>query len=159
MVNMTKTNSTESIEDKVEQTSNQDMKLSQILDRLSKLEEENTQLKKKEPVDPKKKYDWPSSYSYKLWGWIPVCDYTSKKKDETRSLSYENVKGEVVDNHIMELKLADWTTIKTLMTEFHKGYTKTEQEFPIEVRTKDWQTYYKFKKDWKEFEISKKIIN
>ena len=57
MVNMTKTNSTESIEDKVEQTSNQDMKLSQILDRLSKLEEENTQLKKKEPVDPKKKYD------------------------------------------------------------------------------------------------------
>lgn len=155
MTNMTKTKSTE---DKVEQSSN-DVKLSQILDRIAKLETENAQLKKKEPVDPKKRYEGAHSYSYKLWNWIPIIDYVSKKKDLARDYTYENVKGEVVDNHVMELKLADWTTIDTLVTEFHKGYTKSEQEFPIEERTKDWQKYFKFEKDWKEFEISSKIIN
>lgn len=155
MAKMTpKTDSTQN-----EPVSSQDKVLSQILERVNKLEEENKQLKDNKPRDPKKKYEWPNSYSYKMWNDIAICDYSSKKKDPARDLTYVNPKGDVVDNQILVLKLADWTNVETFMTEFHKWYTKSEQVFPVSERTVDWDKKFTFESNWEKFEVSSRIIN
>ena len=130
----------------------------QLLERIEKMEKENAELKGNSVVDPKSKYDWPRKYSYKMWNWLPICDYVSKKLEETRDYAYQNQYWQLVDNQILELKLANWKTVDTPVWEFNKWYTKSEYLFPKEDRIQDWYVVFDWE-DWKDFKVMAKVIN
>lgn len=176
MVNMTKKQSTQKkvevqevqeVQDTAPETQtpvaqpaslSQDPLYIKLLERIEKVEKENEELKWNKVVDPKSKYNWPRKYSYKMWNWIAICDYVSKKEEETRDYAYVNQFGQLVDNHILELKLANGKKVKTPVWEFNKWYTKSEYVFPKEDKISEWYVIFEWE-NGKEFKVMAKIIN
>lgn len=119
-------------------TTNQDSELLQLVKQLQakvdKLES------KDEPagITKKERYNWPLTFSYKTWDWIPVLSYKSVKKDSARPLRYKLPNGEHVDNHYVELQLADGKTTKQILAyDFWMHVTLSEQQTAW-IMTKDW---------------------
>ena len=139
--------------------------LTSVLERLDSLEAENQKLKAQ--VNPenkfaksKEKYQWPWNYSFKLWGDVPVLSYKSIKKDKTKDFSYKNHLNVLVNNHYLDLSLADGSNIEVDMLEFGLNCWQSEK-LPAEVIT-DWVTTtgYKFNvKPYWEFIVSASLIN
>ena len=139
--------------------------LTSILERIDSLEAENQKLKAQ--VNPenkfsksKEKYQWPWNYSFKLWWEVPVLSYKSVKKDKTKDFTYKNHLGVLVNNHFLELSLADESKIEVDMLEFWLNCWQSEK-LPAEVIT-DWVTTtgYKFNvKPYWEFIVSASLIN
>ena len=156
MANMTK--NVNKTEDNIsnEQT-NQNAQIEALMARIAKLEEENSN-KDTKLKNPKEKYKWPRTYSYKLWNWIPICDYVSKKKEYSRDYAYQNEKWVTIDNHLLVLKLANGKEVETLVTEFHKWYTKSEQIVPKKDKSSEWYVVFVWE-DNKEFKVYTKILN
>jgi len=153
------------IETKPELATPQNVDLTSVLERLDSLEAENTKLKAQ--VNPenkfktaKEKYEWPRNYSYKLWGEVPVLSYKSIKKDKTKDFTYKNHLWVLVNNHYLDLLLADDSKIEVDMLEFNLN-CKLSEKLPAEPIS-DWVTVtgYKFNdnKYW-EFIVSKSLIN
>ena len=139
--------------------------LTSILERIDSLEAENQKLKAQ--VNPenkfsksKEKYQWPWNYSFKLWWEVPVLSYKSVKKDKTKDFTYKNHLSVLVNNHFLELSLADESKIEVDMLEFGLNCRQSEK-LPAEVIT-DWVTTtgYKFNvKPYWEFIVSASLIN
>lgn len=153
------------METKPELATPQNVDLTSVLERLDSLEAENTKLKAQ--VNPenkfktgKEKYEWPRNYSYKLWGEVPVLSYKSIKKDKTKDFTYKNHLWVLVNNHYLDLLLADDSKIEVDMLEFNLN-CKQSEKFTAEPIS-DWVTVtgYKFNdpKYW-EFIVSKSLIN
>ncbi len=150
-----------------ENTSNQD--LNTILSRLDNLETENKSLKdqveKRNPIaDGKKFYEWPRHYSFKLWSWMPVLDYKSKKKDSSRDYVYKNQYGEYVQNQILELTLlkidGKTKTENVIITEFWDGFTRSDKmECKVESNGSSPTGYVFDTKEFWEFTVDPKVIN
>ncbi len=139
--------------------------LTSVLERLDSLEAENIKLKAQ--VNPenkfknaKEKYEWPRNYSYKLWGDVPVLSYKSIKKDKTKDFTYKNHLWVLVNNHYLDLLLADGKKIEVDMLEFNLN-CKQSEKFVAEPIS-DWVTVtgYKFiDSTYWEFIVSKSLIN
>lgn len=166
MANMTKTTAQKEIVDKevktsqetVQKTPNQDPLYAQLLERIEKMEKDNEELKWNKITNPKSRYDWPRKYSYKMWNWIPICNYSSKKLEEARDFAYQNQFWQLVDNHLLVLELANGKKIETPMWEFHKWYTKSDYIFPKEDRVQEWYVIFEWE-NGEDFKVMTKIIN
>ena len=154
-------------EQKASENSNQ--QLDAILKRLESLESENKELKDQiAPVntikDGKKFYEGPRHYSFKLWGWKPVLNYTSKKKDPTRDYVYKNQYGEYVENQILELTLL-WNEGKTetqevIVTQFNDGFIRSDKmEAKVESDGVNPTAYVFNTAEFWEFSVDPRIIN
>lgn len=143
----------------------QNVDLTSVLERLDRLETENQQLKAQ--VNPenkfkkaKEKYDGPRNYSYKLWWEVPVLSYKSIKKDATKDFTYKNHLWVLINNHFLDLTLAEGKNVEVDINEFNLNRGISEK-FPAEPIL-DWVTVtgYKFKdsKYW-EFIVSSNLIN
>ena len=124
--------------------------LSEILRRLDVVEKENAELKAKSenPIkNAKDRYEWPRHYSYKMWAWVPVCSYVSKRKDASKDLLYKDYKGNYISNHILELTMADGKKLEVEVNEFNWAFTRSPK-MPCEVKS-DWMnvTWYVFNDD------------
>ena len=142
-------------------TENKD--LSTILERLDRLEKENAELKetKENPfTKAKKKYEWPRHYSYKIWAWVPVLGYVSKRKDPSKDLAYKNQFWELQSNHYLVLSLANWKTEEVEVNEFNSSCVRSEKLPAKVVTNEDGSTCYWFKtKEFWEFIVNQNIIN
>ena len=101
-----------------------------ILARLDKLEKENDELRNWQMnvfTKGKEIYEWPRSYSYKMWGWVPVLWFTSFKKDPTKDLVYKTQFWQWESNHYLKLYLADWKEADVEVNEFNRDYTNSEK--------------------------------
>ena len=104
--------------------------MTEILDRLDKLEKENAELKKGQMnvfTQWKERYDWPRAYCYKMWWWVPVLSYESFRKDPTKDLVYKDQFGQWVSNHYLKLKLADEKEVDVEVNEFNKNRTLSDK--------------------------------
>jgi hypothetical protein len=115
-----------------ESATTQTVDLTSVLARLDSLEAENQKLKAQ--VNPenkfskaKEKYQWPWNYSYKLWGDVPVLSYKSIKKDKTKDFTYKNHLWVLINNHFLDLKLADDSSIEVDVNEFNLNCQKSEK--------------------------------
>ena len=143
----------------------QNVDLTSVLERLDRLETENKQLKSQ--VNPenkfkkaKEKYEWPRNYSYKLWGGVPVLSYKSIRKDATKDFTYKNHLWVLINNHFLDLTLANEETVQVDIHEFNLNRTLSEK-LPAELIT-DWVTVtgYKFKdSEFGEFIVHTSLIN
>lgn len=113
-----------------------------ILEKLNNLEKENQLLRKSQEdkgknmfIKAKEKYEGPLTYSFKLWWWVPVCNYTSVKKDKTKDWLYK-YHWEFVSNHYLDLTLADGSNVKVEVNEFNASFTKSEY---YEAKNEDWK--------------------
>lgn len=100
------------------------------------------------PKDPKARYEWPRKYRYQMWWWVPVLSYVSKKKDSTKDLLYKvslsGGRSDYIDNHVLELTLAeqtksgDYKTIEVPASDYNRDHEKGE---PMEAQViSDWKT-------------------
>ena len=102
--------------------------LSAIFDRLDKLEKENAELKwEDQSADKKARYLWPRLFSYKMWTWIPVLTYVSKKKDSKRWFTYRNANDVYVNNQDLVLELADWSKEQVDVNEFGDSFERSDK--------------------------------
>jgi len=121
---------------KTKASSNDDA-LSKIMSRIDQLEEANRQkdaiikdLQKWEKNTfqaAKEKYQGVLTFSYKMRGWVPVLSYTSKRKNPSKDLMFKNVYGEMESNHLVELHLADDTTVDVEVNEFNQSVQRSEK--------------------------------
>ena len=108
----------------------------------------------------KKKYEWPRNYSYKMWSWIPVLGYVSKRKDSSKDLAYKNQFWELQSNHYLVLSLANWKTEEAEVNEFNSSCVRSEKLPAKVVTNEDGSTCYWFKtKEFWEFIVNQNIIN
>lgn len=142
-----------------------------IIERMEKLEQQNILLQQQlqtssQPKirNPKERYVWPRTYSYKLWNWVPILSYTTKKQDPTRDLVFQkNWIWE--DNHLLCLSLADWKKVDVLIKDFWQWYTKSDKMFATVIMTRntsDWNpiTLYEFEhQDYGKFVVDSNVIN
>lgn len=71
-------------------------------------------------ISKAKEFTWPLTISYYLFtrsdeAWekdIPILDYRTMKRDNTRSWLTYRLNGETIQNQVLLLTLADWTTEK-----------------------------------------------
>lgn len=139
--------------------------LTSVLARLDSIEAENQRLKaqlspENKHTKWKEKYTWPWNYSYKLWWDVPVLSYKSFRKDKTKDFSYKNHLWVLINNHFLELLLADNTTVEVDVNEFNLNRSVSEK-LPAEVIT-DWVTVtgYKFNDPTHgQFIVSASLIN
>lgn len=111
--------------------------LSNVLERLERLEQENQELKaakENQFIKAKERYEWPRKYSYKLWGWIPVLSYESYRKDPSKDLTFKNNFWHYESNHYLKLSLANGETVNAEVTEFNRDYTRSDYN-DAELRT------------------------
>lgn len=104
--------------------------MSEILDRLDKLEKENAELKKGQMnvfTQWKEKYDWPRAFCYKMWWWVPVLSYKPFKKDPTKDLVYKDQFWQWSSNHYLKLHLADDNEVDVEVNEFNKNRTLSDK--------------------------------
>lgn len=149
----------------MQESAPQNVDLTSVLERLDRLETENQQLKAQ--VNPenkfkkaKEKYEWPRNYSYKLWWEVPVLSYKGIRKDKTKDFTYKNHLGVLINNHFLDLTLADGKNVEVDINEFNLNRTMSEK-LPAElVFDGVTVTWYKFKdsKYW-EFIVSSNLIN
>ena len=103
--------------------------LSAVLDRLTKLESENKELKDRfVPAAVKwQEIDWsPKQFKYKMrWG-VPVISWTTKKIDNAKDLVFKNKFWQFESNHLLALQLADGTSIDVEVNEFGVHHMKSE---------------------------------
>lgn len=139
--------------------------LTSVLARLDSLEAENQKLKAQ--VNPenkfakaKEKYKWPWNYSYKLWGDVPVLSYKSFRKDKTKDFSYKNHLWVLINNHFLELELADNTKVEVDVHEFNLNRSVSEK-LPWEIITDGITTTgYQFNDPiYGKFIVSANLIN
>lgn len=153
------------IDPKQESAQPQNVDLTSVLERLDRLETENQQLKAQ--VNPenkfkkaKEKYEWPWNYSYKLWGGVPVLSYKSVRKDATKDFTYKNHLGVLINNHFLELTLADKKTLQVDIHEFNLNCTSSEKLPAEPISDGVTVTGYKFKdSEYGEFIVHKSLIN
>ena len=162
-----KTETTQKVAEAPQNPDNQN--LDGILDRLNKLETENKELK--EQVSPenafkkgKEKYKGPRHYSFKLWGWQPVLDYVSEKKDPTRDFVYKNQYWEFTENQLMKLTLlkedGSTDTKKVLSTAFNDWFIRSDKmEAKIESNGDEVLSYTFTTSEFWEFTIQPKVVN
>lgn len=78
--------------------------------------------------DKKVHYKWPLAFSYKLWDWEPVLDYTSVKKESTRPLVFRSASWDLIDNHNVELTTTSWVLKKpVLLYDFTMWFERSEK--------------------------------
>lgn len=163
---------------KTEKT-NSNVDVNILLDRLNKLEDVNKNLQSKLEQNEKliqdklsgkinrsKKYEWPRGYRFKIFDWMPVLNYVSKKRDNRRSLVYTQHGMTVEDNHILELTL--WDSVNNKETKQDVVLIEFEYETSVDhfadvektIKNGKEETWYIFKTDdfWT-FKVAEKIIN
>ena len=148
-----------------ESATTQNVDLTYVLARLDSLEAENQKLKAQ--VNPenkfsksKEKYQWPWNYSYKLWWEVPVLSYKSIKKDKTKDFTYKNHLWVLMNNHFLDLTLADWTNIEVDVNEFNLNCQKSDKLPAEPISDGVTVTGYKFNvSPYWEFIVSKSLIN
>lgn len=104
--------------------------MSEILDRLEKLEKENEELKKGQMnvfTQWKERYSWPRAYCYKLWWGVPVLWYESFRKDPTKDLVYKDQFWQWKSNHFLRIKLADGSEEEVEVNDFNKFRTLSDK--------------------------------
>ena len=92
--------------------------LNQILQRLNTLEAENAEFRKQGEnkfSKAKEHYKWPLQAKYWLRAWKPVLSYKSVKAKEEYDWLYKAPSGEWIDNHFLELTLADGSVTKKVL--------------------------------------------
>jgi hypothetical protein len=62
-----------------------------------------------------------------MWAGVPVLSYISKKKDPSKDFVFKNSFGWFESNQILELTLANWTSIDVDVIEFNKHFQKSEK--------------------------------
>ena len=108
----------------------------------------------------KEKYEWPWNYSYKLWWGVPVLSYKSVRKDATKDFTYKNAQGVLINNHFLELTLADEKTLQVEIHEFNLNCTSSEKVPWEPISDGVTVTGYKFKdSEYGEFIVHKSLIN
>lgn len=143
----------------------QNVDLTSVLERLDRLETENQQLKSQ--VNPenkfkkaKEKYEWPWNYSYKLWGGVPVLSYKSIRKDKTKDFTYKNHLGVLINNHFLDLTLANGESMEVDIHEFNLNRSQSEKLPAEPISDGVTVTGYKFKdSEYGEFIVHKSLIN
>ena len=79
-------------------------------------------------------YEWPRTYSYKTWWWVPVLWYSSYRKDATKDLVYKDQFGQWVSNHYLKVRLADGKETDVEVNDFNKNRWISEK-VEAEIRT------------------------
>ena len=103
--------------------------LNSILERLEKVEMENKELKEwKENIHTKwrEKLQWPRTFSYKMWAWLPIVKIESFRKDITKDLLYKNQHGVFVSNHYVRLTLANGKDYEVEANDFGRDVSRSE---------------------------------
>ena len=125
--------------------------MSEILDRLEKLEKENEELKKGQMnvfTQWKERYSWPRAYCYKLWWGVPVLWYESFRKDPTKDLVYKDQFWQWKSNHFLRIKLADGSEeeVEVKVDDYEqkcKSYTHNKIYLEIKASKDKKTTIYK----------------
>ena len=124
----------------------QDPSMKAILERLERQEAEIKALKAWKNVnqDAKKKYDWPSSYSFSLWTGVPVLSRVSVRKDPSLDREFKNKFGHYESNHYMDLTLSNGKKINVSNYNFLRDRTKTDPMPCSMITTETWENTYVF---------------
>ena len=144
--------------------------LSNVLERLERLEKENAELKdaRENPFKNwKERYNWPLRFKYKLWGWVPVLNYVSLLKDPTKDLTYMNQFWKLENNQNLKISLANGKTLEVDSIEFGKHHSRGEE---MEANNQNWEVIttdnvkfakeFKFQtKDFGEITVLSSVIN
>lgn len=155
------------IEQKVEQQDS-NVDISALVAEVRALREENQAIRKemnegKENIFKtwKERYEWPRHYSYKMWWWVPVLNYTSFRKDPTKDFEYKNpINQQWVHNHYLILELANWEKPEVEVTEFNKSSVLSDKVPCNVVSNGSTVTWYEFDTDdFGKFIVTAKTIN
>ena len=124
--------------------------LTQILQRLNKLEAENAELKSKgenKLSKAKEKYKWPLKARYWLWAWVPVLSYKSVKAKEEYDWLYKAPSGEWIDNHFLELTLSNGNVVKKVLRNSFDSSKTLSEEKEFDIITDRWDKISKATSD------------
>lgn len=139
---------------------------SELLNLVKSLSEKVKQLEEKGENPFKKwkeKYEWPRTYSYKLWLWLPVLWYTSYKKDPSYGYTYTNqITWKIVSNHWMKLDLFDnWNIIQenVEVNHFNNNFGRSEKTTAQVISDGNSVKAFVFELNWKEFSVLPSVIN
>jgi hypothetical protein len=124
--------------------------LTQILQRLNKLEAENAELKSKgenKLSKAKEKYKWPLKARYWLRAWVPVLSYKSVKAKEEYDWLYKAPSGEWIDNHYLELTLSNGQVVKKVLRNSFDTSKTLSEEKEFDVITDRWDKVSKATSD------------
>lgn len=104
--------------------------MTEILDRLERLEKENAELKKGQMnvfTQWKERYEWPRAYCYKMWWWVPVLSFKPFLKDPTKDLVYKDQFWQWKSNHYLRIKLANGKEEEVEVNDFNKFRTLSDK--------------------------------
>jgi len=122
-------------EPEAKKTSNNEPDLSQVWEKLNKLEAENKELKDSLKHPSTKWHEInndPKCVSFKMRGGKPVLSWMTKKKDPTKDLVFKNNFGTYESNHYLELNLlGNEETVEVEVNEFGIHHVKSDK---LEVR-------------------------
>jgi len=111
-------------------------------------------------VKAKQIYKWPRKFRCKLYWGVPVVNFISKKIDKNRDYLYKNTKWEFVNNHQVEVSLADGSTVDVDYFEFMRSIEYSEEQFCEIIKKPDGKEYYVFNiEPYGEFQVLASIIN
>lgn len=107
--------------------------LSQIIERLNRLERENAELKQSKENSfekQKEKYKWPLKARYWLWAGVPIVSYETVKKNEEYDFLYKDGNGQWVNNHYVQLTLLNGEKPKKVLRDsFDTAKIQSELEY------------------------------
>lgn len=137
----------------------------EVMNMLQNMYQEIQELKSKTENKPhmmtkaREIYAWPWEYKYKLYWEIPVLSFKSKKIDKTKDYHYKNLKWEYMSNHILEISLADGTTVDVDVIDFNRSITYSNLQ-QCEVIKDERGTVYVFNHpQYGSIEVLSSVIN
>jgi len=146
--------------------------MNEMKGRMDKLEFENKELKERVELSTpkaidKKKNNEPKKFCYKMRAWVPICSYESKSKDPSKGLSYNDGKGNIIDNNLVVLKLSNGETVEVFNNEFGRDYTVSDKFVALDhnnetIHNETLKRVKEYRFDTKEhwtFTISTQCIN
>lgn len=143
----------------------QNVDLTSILARLEASEAKTKELEAKltpenKFLKGKERYEWPRNYSFRLWGGVPALSYKSVKKDLTKDFTYKNHLWVQINNHFLEVSLANGKTETIDVNEFNLNRVMSDK-IPAEPVTDGVTvTWYRFTiPDYEPFIVSSNLIN
>lgn len=161
-------------EENAQPTSGDTDAMKAVLERLERLESENKELKEKvgaEKVNPFKKgrehYKWPRTFSYRLWGTVPILSAETFRKDPTRDLLYKNANWVWITNHYVKLKLANDQEVEVVIDDYNRDFLRSEKleakdqhgQVITEKNLDDVQSYTFETKDYWTITVLSSVIN
>lgn len=130
------------INETVKQEVNNNDIVQTLLAKIESLEAKQQQLEKKVSEEEKTTFEaakernvQPKEYRYKLWWWVPVLNFTTKRKDPTKDLVYE-VWWVAYNNHLLVLELEWGKKLEVDAIDFWKSHTWSKMQVALDANTR-----------------------